>query len=459
MKLSTLLVAGSLALNAALAVVYFSRSRPAVPSAEVAAVTASGSKTVSQPKAGAAKPSSSAEKKNDAATWAALNKTGDLRALAARLKAAGFSPDVVRAAVSAQLYESFKTRRAQMLPKIEDRPFWKTDSNGGSLLSGIFSDPKYRAATRELSLEHSRLLKEILGPDANASSADYDEYLVRRFGNLPKDKIEQLQRLDQDYNELRSDAQRAARGLALPEDREKLAILEREKRADLAQMLTPEEAEDYLMRSSQSTSRLRQTLTVVNASEEEFKALYRVQAGYDEKYGTALGLGGPTTPEQRNERLAAQAEVEEQFKAALGETRYAEFARAADREYQQLSGMAKQAGIADAAAIAVVTMRQNVLNESNRIFDDESLSSDQKRVAIQGLGQTARSEVNAALGADVAQKYLQIANWITQLERGSAVKMTSGVNGSSSSSRNVPPAGRGGAPDAVQSVPELRKNL
>ena len=456
MKLSTLLVAGSLALNAALAVVYISQSRPADPSAQVvAASSASGTKAVS-PQVGATKPSSSASKKNDTATWATLNKTGDLRALAARLKAAGFSPSIVRAAVSAQLGESFKARRAELLPKIEDRPFWKTDSYGGSLLSSMLTDPKYRTATRELSLEQSRLLKEILGPDANAQPADYDEYLVRRFGNLPKDKIEQLQRLDQDYNDLRNEVTRAARGITLPEDREKLAILEREKRADLAQMLTPEETEDYLMRTSTSTSRLRQVMTAFNANEDEFKALYRVQSAFDEKYGTTLG--GPTTPEQRNERQAAQTQVEEQFKAALGEARYAEFARASDREYQQLSTMTKQAGVPDAAAIAVVDMRESVLNESNRIYDDASLSAEQKRAAIQGLAQTARSQALSTLGAEVGPKYLQVAErWLRGLEQGSAVKLTNTINGSGMSSRAIPPPRPAGNPGAAQPPPRAEK--
>ncbi|MEO7413233.1 MAG: hypothetical protein ABIZ81_07735 [Opitutaceae bacterium] len=440
MKLSTLLVAGSLALNAALAVVYFSRSSSAVGrSTQPASGSTSAASNPSQSNPSAQKRTSLAGGKNQPASWTALN-TGDLRVLAARLKAAGFPPAPVRAVLAAQINESFKARREQLLPKLEDRPFWQTDSRGGSLLSSTMMNPQYRTASRELSLEQSRLLKEILGPDTDASSAAQDEFQVRRFGNLPKDKIEALQRLDQDYNDMRMEVQQAARGITLPEDREKLAVLEREKRADLAQLLTPEEADEYLMRTSQSTSRLRQALTAFNASEEEFKAIYRVQAAFDEKYSPTLG--GPTSVEQRNERQAALAQTEEQFKAALGDTRYAELARASDREYQQLSALAKQAGVPDASAIAVVTMRENVLNESNRIFDDASLSGDQKRAAIQTLAQSARTQALSTLGADVGGKYLQTAErWLSSLERGSAVKMTNSISGGSSmSTRNVPVA-------------------
>jgi hypothetical protein len=183
---------------------------------------------------------------------------------------------------------------------------------------------------------------------------------------------------------------------------------------------------------------LRSTLTAANASEEEFKALYRAQAAFDEKFGTALGA---MPPEQRAARQAAQAETEEQFKAALGEARYAEFARAADNQYQQVSNMVKQAGMPAAVATAIIDERDSVLNESNRIFDDPSLSNDQKRAAIQTLAQNARTQALSTLGEDVGQKYLQVANgWLGMLDRGQAVKMTSSIaNGSGiSSSRSLP---------------------
>lgn len=445
MKFSSLLVVGSLALNAGLVAVYFSRT-PAAPAAVAEATSAGTAGSTISPSSGpsAGETTSSAVKKatkssgaKDAEnTWASLN-TGDLRALAARLRAAGFPPSMVRAVVNAQLSESFKTRREQLMPPTTDRPFWQTDATGMGF--SVYSDPKYFAASRDLGREQNQALKEILGADATPPGAANNEYLVRRFGNLPQDKLELLQRLDQDYNDLRNEVNRTARGMMLPEDREKLAMLEREKRVDLAQLLTPAEADDYLMRTSQTTMRLRQTLTSFDATEPEFRAIYQAQAAFDEKYSNVMGM---MTAELSRERQGAQTQVGEDIKAALGEARYAELIRAADREYQQLSRMAQQASLPEATAIQVLNMRDTALKESNRIFEDASLNNDQKRAAIQAVGQTARSQAVSTLGPDAGQRYVELAQrWLSALERGAAVTMVPSVLGTSSmNTRNVPTA-------------------
>lgn len=436
MKLTTLLVAGSLALNAALVAVYVSRSpaRPTAPTPETTTAHSSLGETAAGGAAAKAAPGDPRPTPPGPApakeTWASL-KPGDLRALAARLRAAGFPPTVVRAVVASQINESFRARREQLAPTNQDKPFWETNPGGPF---GTY-DAKYYAALRELGREQSQLVKDILGDDATPAGASVSEYQRRRFGELPPDKIDQLQRLDQDYNELRSEVQIASRGIMLPEDREKLAILEQEKRADLAKLLTPQEMEDYLMRTSNTTNRLRMTLTTMDATEAEFRAIYQAQSAFDEKYSPSMGLS--SGPETMTDRRAAQAQVAEQIKAALGEARYAEYVRASDREFQQLNRMAQQSNLPETVALQAYTIREKALKESNRIFEDTSLPADQKRAALQALGQNTRAELTTALGAEVAPRYLQVASrWLGGIERGAAVTLTD----NNLSIRNVPVA-------------------
>ena len=101
---------------------------------------------------------------------------------------------------------------------------------------------------RESSREYTRLLKDALGDDPAAADQNVGDYQSRRYGDLPREKIDQLQRIEEDYNELRNQVNTAAKGLILPEDREKLALLETEKRADFAKILSPQELEDFLIR-------------------------------------------------------------------------------------------------------------------------------------------------------------------------------------------------------------------
>jgi hypothetical protein len=74
--------------------------------------------------------------------------------------------------------------------------------------------------------------------------------------NLPPEKWEQLQRIAADYGELAEKIYRQSSGLIPPEDREKLGVLEREKNADLALVLTQDELEIYQQHAS-DTQRLQ----------------------------------------------------------------------------------------------------------------------------------------------------------------------------------------------------------
>ncbi|HEX2854574.1 MAG TPA: hypothetical protein VHO24_15190 [Opitutaceae bacterium] len=421
MKLTPLLVGGSLAVNAALFAYYVSRPAaepaPGIAGAGTAAASGGGDTTspaTRQATGGAAK-ADAMSKAAAGRTWAQLNQ-GDLHALAARLRAAGFPHSVVRSIISTQINESFKARRAALMPQAEDRPFWKTEQGYG----GTF-DPKVYSAMRQLSREQTALVKEIVGENPEQADGVVNENQRRRYGDLSRDKIELLQRIDEDYSELRNEVNLASRGIMLPEDREKLALLEQEKRADLAQMLSPAELEDYLMRTSNTTAQLRRALGTLNASESEFRAIYAAQAAFDEKY-SYQNAGGAFTPELMREREEAQKQTYAQIKAALGEQRYADYLRASDREFQQLNRVAQQASLPDSAAIQAFNLRDSVSKESGRIFTDTTLTVDQKRAALKSLADSARVQINAALGPEAGASYIKIADrWLSGLERGAAV--------------------------------------
>lgn len=434
MKLPVLILAGSLAANAALVAVYLNHSSV---SSELAASTPSSTHAHPGANATAGAPStvtpgatasaSTTGPTVDPKTWASLNP-GDLRGLVARLRAAGFPPSTIRAIVSAQVTDQLRSKFLDMTANLETKPFWTTDrSSFGN------NDPKTLAAFREMSRESARLLKEALGPDFPTTDDDASEYQRRRFGNLPKDKIDQLQRITDDYDDLRNQTNAAARGLMLPEDREKLALLEKEKRADLAKVLSPDELEDYLMRTSNTTAQLRSALTAFNASDAEFRSIYQVRAAFDEKYGFQ-NMSGSISADFMKDRNAAQLQASEQLKAVLGADRYAEYARVSDREYQAITRIAQQANLPPAAAVQTYNLRDNASKESNRIFADTALTTEQKLAAFQTLAQTTRTQITATLGADAGATYLKVAGWLTNIERGAAVTFTD----MGTTSRNLP---------------------
>jgi hypothetical protein len=362
--------------------------------------------------------------------WTALH-TEDLAALVARLRAAGFPIYTIRAIVQNELNSRYDARMRALSQSDPDAPFWKSTASLGM-------DAKRMAEYSQLSSERSKLMRELLGNYLYHDSGTLSTAEVRRYGSLPQSKIDQLERINADYSDLTNQVRAAMNGITLPEDREKLALLEREKRADLVALLTPDELADYDMRNSPVTARLRQTFDLFKVTEDEFRAIYAIQQAYSDRIDLNATTFPTMTPEQRNnfmqQRTAAQKELDAQMQAALGDARYAEFVRASDREFQQLNRLAEQANLPAQAAVQAYNLRDQLSQESNRIFNDTTLSYDQKLSSLQSLAQNTRAQLIATLGPVAGETYVKSANWLANVERGAAVTFS----GTSTSIRGLP---------------------
>lgn len=338
--------------------------------------------------------------------------TEDLTALIAQLRAAGFPNAAIRTVIEALLNERYAARLRALSPLDPDAPFWKPIPYGG----------RSQRAGEELQLlaERSRVMRELLGNFATNDSGELTPERRRQYGSLPQAKIDRLERINADYAEMNRAAKVAMNGITLPEDREKLALLEREKRADLAALLSPQELEEYEMRNSPITERLRPALALFPVTADEFRTIYKIQQAFADRIGLPATLGGMSS-EERNvfmqQRPIAQAEHDAQMRSALGEQRYAEFTRASDRDYQQLLRLTERANLPAQSALQAWTIREQTTEQTKRIFTDAGLSADQKVAALQALAPTTRAHVSTALGATAGEAYAKTATWITTIDR------------------------------------------
>lgn len=439
-----ILLAVSLLANAALVAAFASKPALVPPSFRDYFTFGSGSPSSSSSSASATKSPAAAPKRAAATAtsannsghiplWSAL-QTDDLRALVERLRAGGFPIYLIRAILQHEISARYDARMRELTQGDPNSPFWKPTTSLGM-------DSKRMAEYTALTRERSNLLKSLLGnfawrDDGSLTTAD-----ARRYGNLPQSKIEQIDRINADYAELNNQVRAAMNGITLPEDREKLALLEREKRADLVALLSPEELADYDMRNSPVTNRLRPALTLLNATEEEFRTIFNIQQAFNDQINPT-NLAAMTPQERTNlmqQRTAAQAAMDAQLKAALGDARFAEFTRASDRDYQQLAQLEQRQNLPPGTAAQAYDLRNALSQESNRIFNDNSLGYDQKIAALQTLAQNTRTQLASTLGS-AGDAYLKSASWLSAVERGSAVTFS----GTSTSIRSLPNPNGGG---------------
>lgn len=389
------LLALTLAAHAAL---YFHRS-PSAPTSASQPLTGPGSSRSTNPTGneGRAAP--------DPLSWAHL-QTDDPKSLIERLRAAGFPPEAIRAIISAQINQQYSARRATLVAQQEEIPFWKPQQR-------FLMNPKTMAELRELSREQANLLKELLGPAGVPANEEREAYQRRQFGNLPSDKIDQLQEIISDYGDLRNQIYATANGVMLPEDRETLALLEKEQRADLAAILTPGQLEDYELRSSTTANLLRSQLGIFNPSEAEFRAIYAATRTAEDRYGSITSLGV-----NRDQMQQVQAALLDQARAFLTPERYADLQQAVDPAQQTINRLVTRLELPPSTAPQILAIQQDISKQANALRSDRSLSADQRQTQLNRLADDATARLTATLGGSRGlEAYKQYGGqWLQSLQ-------------------------------------------
>jgi hypothetical protein len=443
MNLRVLLLVGSVALNAALFAAFSLRPALAPPALRgyfqrgAGAAEKSEDERTREQKLAAAKRASAEKPGTPAEIWSKLH-SADLATLVSRLRAAGFPPSVVRAIVDAEVERQFSPRIKELTRSVNETPYWKPDPSYYMGNSKIFEE------IGQIYRERSRVLRDLLGKDAYAwGGTDPTTAQRRQFGDLPAAKIDLVQRINDDYAEMMGQVRSAMQGVTLPEDREKLALLEREKRADLAGVLTPQELADYEMRTSMVTMRLRTAFTILDSSEQEFRTIYQIHDQFKEVLypGSTSGggfflMGSETTPDKRRE---AGTQIQEQIKAALGPARYAEYQRATDNDFQQLYRLGQRDNVPYDTLVRAYDVRNTTTDAATKLSENASLDAAAKQAALKDLVQTARTQLLSTLGPATGPAYVQNSRWFTSLEQGRIMTVMPDGNTFSRSITSPPP--------------------
>lgn len=401
MKPSTVLLAGSITANVVLLALFV-----AGPSSSTNTASSAGGSASTRPAAATTGAhdahDGSAQSATDPDTWANL-QTADLPALMARLKAEGFPPELVRAILAEQVRVQFAPRRAALNLKDNERPFWQNATH----------DPKTDAQLAQIMKEQDQAAKALLGPEANANNS-YADTLRRQFPNLSDDKIAALQRATQSRNE-KSQAilTNLPNGMFSAAD---LAGPEKEMRAEIAKILTPQELEDYDLRTSNTANSLRRQLASFDPTEQEFRTLFQLQRAFDDQYQSPMLAGAPTEAQRQMmmQRAEAQNQLTEQIKTTLGDQRYADYQRSIDYNYQQTSKLVSRLELPPETTNQVYAVQQEM---QQRLRTLGTLPPADRNAQLESLSAEAQAKITSALGQRGYEAYKQYGgSWLQQLQ-------------------------------------------
>ena len=379
--------------------------------ANVALLTLLGWRGDTTPTSGPASTSSSSHRSNptapadyaatlDPRLWPAL-VTDDSLVLRARLRAAGFPEDLVRAAAKAMVASRFAARRREIEGPLPDVPYWKTRL------------PRYDSAVttalEALSRERETLNRQLVADDFRHPLPSLITDLRRDYEAYAPGKAEALIRLRLDY-----DAQRKDRDdrLSFREREARIALLEKEERADLTRLLSPRELEDHDLHHSGTAVVLRYKLGTFNPTEAEFRTLHSLLFPLDNS-----GLSRTTNGAEAEAKFAAKDAVDLQIRTALGDARYGDYVRAQDENFGRVTALVQRLALPPATANRLYDLEHRTCHQADALQNNAALSAELRNAQLAALTASTAAALTATLGPRGAEAYRQnTGEWLKILQ-------------------------------------------
>lgn len=242
----------------------------------------------------------------------------DYTGLAARLASAGVPPHLATMTVYAAIKEHFESRRLQLALRADPAGFTRNPISHATSESA-----EIQAARRALDREEQQTLLEHVGDDRVLSR----DRMRSLSGSLPAEKAQQLLKIVSDYRQMEAQVYLENPDRGAPATRERVALLQKEQRADIERLLTPQELLEHDLRHSALGGQIRNRIGLFPVSEAEFRALF---SAFQTAEAAADAAGVPRRARDRD------AVFEPEFRRVLGEARYADLQRAREAEAERV---------------------------------------------------------------------------------------------------------------------------
>src|SRR2546429_3654874 len=215
----------------------------------------------------------------------------------ANMRAIGVPEQTIRDVIIADVTQAYEARRAGLLAA-RRKPFkyWET-ADRRRLSPAEMQDLEKQEM--ELDEEMNSVLTQLLGSDYDPEqrksvAAEVDS--EQRLDFLSQARRDQLLAIVKKYDGLEEQVKALADWNAPTDDpAEWKQTLKRyaEKKAELAQLLTPEEYELYELNTSWTADNLRQAMMAFKPTEEEFREIFKEWRAHDENLAVMKAEGKP----------------------------------------------------------------------------------------------------------------------------------------------------------------------
>jgi hypothetical protein len=342
--------------------------------------------------------------------WAQL-EAEDYRAYIARLRAIGCPEQTIRDIVIADVDKLLAPKMQAATGRTNAAQYWRP------IEQELWEAAEQKEALRQqraVDFEKREVIRELLGIDLVGERLRVQgqgDYYGERLTFLPEEKRARVRMaLDEFADEERVLLEQQAEegGLAGSDE---LTKLRQRKDAALAQLLSPEERAQYDLWFSPTASAVRDSVYGMNASEDEFLKLYQLRQEFVAAHGENFGPNDP-----------AWNDYHAKIYQALGEVRYAEFARAQDPDYREMLRVVSRFKLNPELAAQLYDYKQPAEEERARVETDPNLTPQQKSAAFEAIAQETQRAFRQSLGEKAFRHFMMRSSnpWLRGVARSSS---------------------------------------
>jgi len=373
--------------------------------------------------------------------WSGV-ESEDFRQYIANMREIGVPEATIQDIVIAEINRIYASRIRALYPAPETFEYWKAPAGrggrggpgGGNVVPNTRDiDQQVRA----LENEKREVIRELLGismQDAldqwngRPSNQDY------RLGFLTPEKRDQVTAMQDRFQT----EQRNLWGdetLSNEERREKFMALRQAEQDELRTLLTPQEYEDYELRTSRTAERMRGTLGSFSPSEQEFREIFRLRSEYEQQF-----FGQDVDDATRQ---AAESALEQSLANSLGQDRYEEYKLSQDDRYRSIYDFAQRNELPAETARAIYDIQSVAEAERSQILSDQSLAPQDRELILAAMAEETAQVLQRTLGAELYDTYAsRDGRWMARI--GSADQGRRGGNFGGRGGMGGGQGGRGG---------------
>jgi len=334
-------------------------------------------------------------------TWDEI-ESADYAIYIAKLRAIGCPEATIRDIIVADVNQLFARRRATEVVTAEQQ-WWRSEP-----------DPNVTQTASEklkaLENERRTLLTTLLGPAWESSYYPYPTYPNSPpldgaiLGALPPQVKQALRDVESHAAERRQAYLEALQKEGKQPDPTEVARMRQQTRSELAQLLNPEQLEEYLLRYSGNGTALREELHGLASTPDGFRGLFRLTDPIDQQLQALAGDNDADSVKRRQELEQQRDQVLQQ---ALGQDDYKKYKLLQDPVYRDSQALAQQSGAPPEKILPLYQINRVTELEEQNIRNDSSLTGEQRTQKLEAVQTAHQNALRRLLGQEIFDRYVQ----------------------------------------------------